>query len=143
LVQGACERALLAAASWTPGTRFDAWMFRIIRNLWIDTLRRRRTEGVVVDIADHLDLAGSSGAQEVDTLLMLHQVRSALAKLPPDQREVLVLVCIEDMSYRDAAEILGVPMGTVMSRLCRARQRLAEITGYQSDGPAAERIGAK
>jgi hypothetical protein len=70
-------------------------MFRIIRNLWIDTLRRRRKEGVVVDIADHRDLAGSSGAQEVDALLMLHQVRSALAKLPPEQREVLVLVCIE------------------------------------------------
>ena len=133
LVQGACERALAAAASWTPGTRFDAWMFRIMRNLWIDGLRRQRSEGVVIDIADRHDLVGSHGDRVAEAHLMLDRVRSAITELPSEQREVLVLVCVEELSYRETADILGLPMGTVMSRLSRARQQLGELTGHEPE----------
>jgi len=137
LVQGACEKALAAAISWTPGTRFDAWMFRILRNLWIDTLRRKKTEGPAEDIEDQYDLVGTHGEQVAEQRLMLAQVRSAMMRLPDEQREILLLVCVEDMSYRAAADILDIPVGTVMSRLSRARAKLAEMTGFESAGQRA------
>lgn len=124
LVQAACERALRAEANWTPGTRLDAWLFQIIRNLWIDETRRRRTRGHEVDAAD-VALVGEDGVRVAETRMTAHAAWSALARLPEDQREVMVLVCVEETPYRDAAEILGVPIGTVMSRLARARKRLA------------------
>lgn len=137
LVQGACERALAASASWTPGTRFDAWMFRILRNLWIDSLRKRRTEGPQRDIGEQYDLVGADGARETDARLALRDVQAAMAKLPEDQREILLLVCVEDMSYRAVADVLDIPIGTVMSRLSRARAKLTEITGYAPAGRGA------
>jgi RNA polymerase sigma-70 factor (ECF subfamily) len=132
LVQGACERALAARASWTPGTRFDAWMFRILRNLWIDMLRKQRTEGVRESIEERYDLVGAQGEKEAEDRLMLAALREAVKRLPEEQREVLLLVCVEDMSYRDAADALDVPVGTVMSRLSRARARLSEMTGFET-----------
>ncbi|ODN70279.1 RNA polymerase sigma factor [Methylobrevis pamukkalensis] len=131
LVQGACEKALAGARSWTPGTRFDAWMFRILRNLWIDGLRRRRTEGIQDHMDDHEDIVGTDGNRETEMKLMFADVARAIDDLPTDQREVLLLTCAEDLSYREAAEVLGVPIGTVMSRLARARRRLSEATGAE------------
>ncbi|MFB9950596.1 RNA polymerase sigma factor [Rhizobium puerariae] len=129
LVQSACERAILAADSFLPGSRFDAWMFRIIRNLWIDHLRRQKTAGPQEDIDDARDVAIPSGEAGSHARMELLEVTAALKKLPEEQREVLVLVCVEDLSYRDTAEILSIPIGTVMSRLARARKNLAELTG--------------
>ena len=128
LVQGACERALANAGSWTPGTKFDAWMFRILRNYWIDHLRRMRTEGMMEDISMQTQLVGDAGEGPILSRLVLSEVQCAIDRLPQEQREVLVLVCAEDLSYREAAEILDVPIGTVMSRLARARRRLMEMT---------------
>jgi RNA polymerase sigma-70 factor, ECF subfamily len=128
LVQGACERALANAGSWTPGTKFDAWMFRILRNYWIDHLRRMRTEGMMEDISMQTQLVGDAGEGPILSRLVLSEVQRAIDRLPQEQREVLVLVCAEDLSYREAAEILDVPIGTVMSRLARARRRLMEMT---------------
>lgn len=139
LVQGACERALAARDSWTPGTRFDAWMFRILRNLWIDGLRRSRSQGVRESVDDRHDLVGAQGEREAEARLALRDVRLAMERLPAEQREILLLVCVEDMSYRAVAEILDVPIGTVMSRLSRARSKLAEMTGFE---PAARRAAA-
>ncbi|WP_425351415.1 RNA polymerase sigma factor [Kumtagia ephedrae] len=133
LVQTACERALNNAASFTPGTRFDAWMFRILRNLWIDHLRRGKTAGVHEDIDERHDLAGVSGQQVTEARLTLRSVAEAVALLPGEQREVLLLVCVEDMSYRDTAELLDIPIGTVMSRLSRARRFLAEAAGISGE----------
>ncbi|MEO3999965.1 RNA polymerase sigma factor [Mesorhizobium sp. CAU 1732] len=129
LVQSACERALANAARYEPDTRFDAWMFRIIRNLWIDRVRREKTAGPTDDIDDRPDLAGISGVQVVEARSTMQSVSDAIDALPDEQREVLLLTCVEDVSYKDAAEVLGIPIGTVMSRLARARRRLAEITG--------------
>jgi RNA polymerase sigma-70 factor (ECF subfamily) len=128
LVQGACERALANAGSWTPGTRFDAWMFRILRNHWIDHLRRTRAEGMTEDVATQTQLIGDPGEGPILSKLVLSEVQQAIDSLPQEQREVLVLVCAEDLSYREAADVLNVPIGTVMSRLARARKRLVELT---------------
>lgn len=129
LVQAACERAILAADSFQPDSRFDAWMFRILRNLWIDHLRRRKTAGPHDELDEARDVSVPSGEAAAHARMDLAEVVAALQKLPEEQREVLVLVCVEDFSYRDAADVLSIPIGTVMSRLARARKNLMELTG--------------
>jgi RNA polymerase sigma-70 factor (ECF subfamily) len=129
LVQAACERAITHANQFEPGTRFDAWMFRILRNLWIDQLRRQRTAGPQEDIAERVDIAGLSGEKVVEAILTLKSVEQAIGELSDEQREVLLLVCVEELSYRETADVLGIPIGTVMSRLARARRNLAEAAG--------------
>ena len=125
LVQTSVEKALRNLDSFTSGTRLDAWMFRIIRNTWIDTVRSRKTtEPFDTDAAD--TLAGSDGRTTTEARLHLAEVRRAMAQLPEDQRVVLMLVCVEGMRYREVAEALDIPEGTVMSRLSRARLALAE-----------------
>ncbi len=128
LVQGACERALANAGSFTPGTRFDAWAFRILRNHWIDHLRRSRTEGMTEDVTAQTHIVGDTGEEPILNKLLLAEVQQIIDAMPSEQREVLLLVCVEDLAYREAAEVLGVPIGTVMSRLARARKRLVEMT---------------
>jgi RNA polymerase sigma-70 factor (ECF subfamily) len=134
LVQLACERAIANASAFVPGTRFDAWMFRILRNLWIDQLRRDRSAGRTDDIGIHEEkLAGDLGLAP-EHRLVLKDVWKAIAELSDDQREVLLLVCVEELSYREAADVLSVPIGTVMSRLARARINIAAAAGI--DAPA-------
>lgn len=134
LVQSACERALSSADRYEPGTRFDAWMFRIMRNLWIDRLRREKVAGPMDDIDDQSDIVGVSGEQVIEARSTMSNVSDAIAALPDEQREVLMLTCVEDIPYREVADMLGIPIGTVMSRLARARRRLAEATGITGDG---------
>jgi RNA polymerase sigma-70 factor, ECF subfamily len=131
LVQAACERALANTGRFEPGTRFDAWMFRILRNLWIDHLRKQTTAGPQEDIDQRQDLAGASGERDVEARLTLNSVAQAITDLPDDQREIILLVCVEDLSYREAADVLGIPIGTVMSRLARARKNIAEAAGME------------
>lgn len=130
MVQSACEKALLNAESWTPGTRLDAWVFRILHNSWIDHLRHHKTDGMMDDVHNHEDrlMDQDSGENQIISKLTLADVQRAIAELPAEQREVLVLVCVEDLAYREAAEVLGVPIGTIMSRLARARKRIVEAT---------------
>lgn len=135
LVQLACERALANAGSFQPGSRFDAWIFRIIRNLWIDDIRRQRVAGVQDDIADHAERLASDDGQGAQTKVFLGEVWEAMQTLSAEQREVLMLVCVEEFSYREAADTLEVPIGTVMSRLARARLNLAKAVGI--DGTPA------
>lgn len=125
LVQSACERGLRAIGSWAPGTRLDSWMYRILRNLWIDGVRRRRTGPAFSGGEGVSELIGEDGRRTVEARLELARVRTLISRLPDQQREVLALVCIEDFSYREAADLLDIPIGTVMSRLSRARQALA------------------
>jgi RNA polymerase sigma-70 factor (ECF subfamily) len=126
LVQAACEKALAGRRSFAPGTRFDAWAMRILRNVWFDELRQRRTEGPTVDIDDAYYLVGRDGAEDTATRLRLAETAKAIGALPEEYREVMLLVCVDDFSYREAAEVLGIPIGTVMSRLARARAKLEE-----------------
>jgi RNA polymerase sigma-70 factor (ECF subfamily) len=129
LVQAACEKALRNAEKFQAGTRMDSWMFRIIQNLWLDDRRRVRTRGTVVDPDDaHLSDEGKA-AQLPEDRMMLAKVRGAMATLPEGQREVLSLIAIEGLSYKETAEVLDLPVGTVMSRLSRARAALLPKLG--------------
>ena len=127
LVQAACERALSRLHQWQPGTRLDSWMYRIVQTTFIDEMRKRKVRGEPVDLEAAGDVSGVDGRSAVDARLTLASVRRAIAQLPEDQRAVLLLVTVEGLSYRDAAESLGIPQGTLMSRLARARLRLHEM----------------
>jgi RNA polymerase sigma-70 factor (ECF subfamily) len=124
LVQTACEKALSARHQFAAGTRLDAWVFRILRNAWTDRLRQQRQEGVTLDIDDAYYLVGRDGVGESESRLRLAETAKAIGSLPEEYRAVLVLVCVDELSYREAAEVLGIPIGTVMSRLARARAKL-------------------
>ncbi|MEL7045703.1 MAG: RNA polymerase sigma factor [Pseudomonadota bacterium] len=129
LVQLACEKALLKQHQWQPGTRLDSWVYRIIQNLHIDQLRSqsRRGEHVDVDSAGELADTRSAGAAEREN--MLGVLSGLIAELPEDQRVVMLLIAVEEYSYQEAAETLEVPIGTVMSRLSRARKKIMSKIG--------------
>jgi RNA polymerase sigma-70 factor (ECF subfamily) len=129
LVQAACEKALRNWAQFTPGTRMDSWMYRIIQTLWLDDRRKVRVRGAAVDPEDaHLSDEGKAASLPEDRI-MLARVHDAMQALPEPQRAVLSLVAVEGLSYREAAEVLEVPVGTVMSRLSRARDSLLPKLG--------------
>ena len=129
LVQQTCQKAIASKALFETGTRFEAWLFRILRNTWIDTIRRHQTEGSTVDIDQTPDTPRYDGETAAESRLMLKRTFSAIQTLPDDQREVLILVCIEELSYKEVANIIDAPIGTVMSRLARARKKLSERLG--------------
>ncbi len=136
LVQRAVERALANRHRFRPGTRLDSWMHRIMQNLWLDDCRRRRRRGPTVELETVHHLPGSDGRRDGEMRLTLGRVREAIRALPEEQRLALVLVCIEGLPYREAAARMGVPLGTLMSRLGRARRRLAERVGLSEDAAA-------
>lgn len=122
LVQGACERALRRLDQFQPGTRLDSWMYRIVQNLWIDQRRARQARPEAgMEPTDLEALAVGDAERELNSRLVLTSVQSAVAVLPEEQRTILLLVCVEGLSYKAAAEVLEIPLGTVMSRLARAR----------------------
>ena len=141
LVQAACERALARANQFQEGTRFDSWMFRIVQTIWIDQVRARevRKEGG----EEESETVGSDeSVRRAEARLALDEVRAALAQLPVEQRVALLLVTVDGLSYKEAAEIAGVPVGTIMSRLARARvalhQQLAAGAGVRRSATNAE-----
>lgn len=126
LTQAAIERVLTKAVQWTPGNRLDSLMYRIMQNLWID---RRRSAAVRYEIGgeDMSEAVQESGERETLARIELRQTRDCIARLPEEQRTVLILVGVDGMSYREASETLNVPQGTVMSRLSRARTALISM----------------
>jgi RNA polymerase sigma-70 factor (ECF subfamily) len=137
LVQAACERALAREHQFQEGTRFDSWMFRIVQTIWIDQLRARDIRKEDGDIAEER-LGTDEPVRRVEARLALAEVRRAVSLLPPDQRSTLMLVTVEGLSYKQAAEVAGVPIGTIMSRLARARIGLQQLI----DAGAGERRSA-
>ncbi|MSP89047.1 MAG: sigma-70 family RNA polymerase sigma factor [Alphaproteobacteria bacterium] len=133
LVQAACERALARSQQWTPGTRLDSWVFRIVHTVWLDELRSRKVRAVDA-AADPDAIIGDDGRARTEATLTLAAVRRFIAELPDEQRAVLLLVTVEGLAYKEAADALGVPVGTVMSRLSRARTALA--ARMEGGGPA-------
>jgi RNA polymerase sigma-70 factor (ECF subfamily) len=125
LVQAACERALARAYQFHEGTRFDSWMFRIVQTIWIDQLRAREVRKEDGDVAEER-LGTDAPVRVIEARLALAEVRLAVERLPPDQRTVLMLVTVEGLSYKEAAEVADVPVGTIMSRLARARTALQQ-----------------
>src|SRR6478609_7113876 len=124
LVQDTLERALSRWLLRRADGDVRAWLFTILRNLHVSSWRRDRRRGPAVTI-DETTMPAVTPRQE--TALEVHDVLSALDQLPEEQKSLLLLVGVEDFSYDDAARILGMPIGTVMSRLSRARQRLRSI----------------
>jgi RNA polymerase sigma-70 factor (ECF subfamily) len=120
LVQDTLERAWARAGQWRPGSDLRAWLFGIMHNLRIDQLRRSGPVPLSLDEEEH-DVP--TRATQGDALEVMALDR-ALAGLPEEQRAVLLLVAVEEMSYADIAAALGIPVGTVMSRLSRGRERL-------------------
>jgi RNA polymerase sigma-70 factor (ECF subfamily) len=125
IVQTALERALTRLDQWQPGTHLDRWLMRILHNVWIDEVRRNRRFVVMSEVGD-LKLGSDPGDRRAEARVALSQTQAVIAELPAQQRDVLALVCVDGRSYKEAAEILEVPVGTVMSRLARARVQLAD-----------------
>lgn len=126
LVQAACEKALVKQHQWQPGTRLDSWMYRIIQTQRIDHLRREQY-APVSQAGDALpDWEDTHSADRAENEDLLRHTMRAIEGLPDEQRLVMLLVVVEEYSYREVAEQLEISIGTVMSRLARGRLRLME-----------------
>jgi RNA polymerase sigma-70 factor, ECF subfamily len=126
LVQATCVRAIERADQFQSGTRLDRWLFAILRSIWLNELRARRVRegGGFVDASEALVV---DGAGEIETNILAAQVLREVGGLPEAQREAVLLVYVEGLSYREAAEVLAAPIGTVMSRLAAARATLGKL----------------
>ncbi|WP_404379929.1 RNA polymerase sigma factor [Caenispirillum salinarum] len=132
LVQAACERALRASDQYTEGTRLDSWLYRIVQTTWIDMARGARRRAAHLDSLPAEQIAAA--APDAPAALTLGAVRRAVAALPEDQRVLVMLVCVEGQTYRQAAEVLDLPIGTVMSRLSRGRATLRRLIEGETPG---------
>ena len=133
LIQEACSR-LLGCAAEVEGY-LDRWLYRTIRNVHIDQVRHALVKERYQDEMAGRSPAAVDGSEHVESLVTLDQIRELIAALPEDQRVTLMLVGVEGHSYREAAEILGLPIGTVTSRIARARARLVDAI---SNNPARQ-----
>jgi RNA polymerase sigma-70 factor (ECF subfamily) len=129
LVQETLLRALANIDSFQPGSNMPAWLFTILRNLFRSEYRKRRRE---VEDADGSYAQSLKSQPEQSGHIEFQEFRQALAKLPPDQREALILVGASGFSYEEAADICGCAVGTIKSRVNRARARLADMLSIES-----------
>ena len=129
LVQIAVERALNRGAQWEPGSRLDSWVFRIMKNAWIDEVRARIRR-------DTLFASEEAGGHVGDGSAEAHQQRMAIQKavslLSDEHRLVVALVLVDGLPYKEAAEVLEIPLGTLTSRLVRARTGLQQLLSDQA-----------
>lgn len=135
LVQDALERALLKLDLWRPGSDLRAWLFTLMHNVFVNRCRASPPTACPLDEATDVAVPGD----QMDTLAV-RDIEAALQRLPAEQREVLLLVGLEQFGYAEAARILDLPVGTVMSRLSRGRERLRHLLAGQVPGAGA---GAK
>jgi RNA polymerase sigma-70 factor, ECF subfamily len=126
LVQATCLRAIERADQFVPGTRVDRWLFAILRSIWLNEIRSQRVRegGGFVDAEGALT---TDGAREIEMNITAAAVLRAIDRLPEAQRETVLLVYGEGYSYAEAAATLGVPIGTIMSRLAAGRAALAKL----------------
>ncbi|MEM1161122.1 MAG: RNA polymerase sigma factor [Pseudomonadota bacterium] len=129
LVQETCERAITRAEQFEEGTRLDRWMFSIMSSRWKNHLRSQKVRAADSDDEVLTTIIDERESGRAERLQALSEVERALLRLPLDQRETLMLTSIEGLSYREAAETLDVAIGTVMSRVSRARLTLAGELG--------------
>jgi RNA polymerase sigma-70 factor, ECF subfamily len=123
LVQQTLERAVTHLEQWQTDTRLDSWLYGILKNAWIDELRARARRERVLASGEETDSVPDRTADAVATL----SIEQALERLPQEQRLAVALVLIEGLPYKEAAQIIGVPMGTLTSRLARGREALQEL----------------
>ncbi len=128
LIQNACERALSRIEQWKPETRLDSWMFRIMQTIWFNELRHRKVRAQhAQEVLEHE--SADNGDQVAETRVLLTRVEKEI---------LLMLVCVEGLTYREAAEAALIPIGTVMSRLAKARSTLMERIG--DSGPSRDNV---
>lgn len=140
LVQDALERAWARRRQWRTGTDLRAWVFTILHNVYVSEIRKVAARGPGAEVFDdgHAVDLSRAGIGHGSTL----DVERALAALPDDQRAVVLLVGLEDLDYREAAEVLDIPIGTVMSRLSRGRARLRALMEDRPPSPRDDADGA-
>ena len=126
LVQLSVERGLERREQWRDGTRLDSWMFKIMKNAWIDETRARTRTARVMEAGLDAGQIADAGVPDMGMRLAANAAERALCELPDDQRLAVALVLIEGLSYREAADALDVPIGTLTSRLVRGRMALQE-----------------
>lgn len=136
LVQDCLEKALMGCAALRPDSDVRAWAFTILRHVWLDHLRRQGHRPDRWDLDETMPPIPSPALQMQG--LMVRDLETCLGLLPPAQREVILLVAVEGLSYAQVADMLTLPPGTVMSRLKRGRDRLAELMA--GSGPALRRV---
>ena len=134
LAQATIERALRSREQWQPGTKLDSWLYRIMRNLWIDTARARTRRERHEAPEEEAQSVGEDPRESIEAALELKRAMNAMERLPDEQREVVALILIEGFGYREVSEMLDLPIGTVSSRLVRGRTALLEILGGSADG---------
>lgn len=134
LTQMTLERALRSHAQWQAGTRLDSWLYRIMRNLWIDTVRASGRRAKYEAPAEEAAQVGEDPRDAIDGSIELQRAMQAMQRLPDEQREVVALILVEGFGYREAAELLDLPIGTVSSRLVRGRIALLRMLGERGDG---------
>lgn len=139
LVQTACLKALSRLHQFEVGTRLDSWLFRIMHTTWIDfgrsAIRRHTDDDEEALQRMPVDARIHERAEARDELAT---VRRELSSMPEEQRSVVALIAVEGLSYQEAADLLGVPVGTVVSRLSRARKRLSDVLGRTRPGGRKE-----
>jgi RNA polymerase sigma-70 factor, ECF subfamily len=124
LVQLSIERALRRTDQWQPGSRLDHWMIGIMRNAWIDEIRSRKRRSALFAPEEAGEHIGETPMQAVAERL---EIQDAVSRLPEDQRIVIALVLVEGLTYREAADLLDIPIGTLTSRLARGRAALQAL----------------
>ncbi len=129
LTQLTVERALRSRSQWRVGTRLDSWSYRIMRNLWIDTVRARTRRERFEAPPEEAESVGEDSRGRVEATIELQRAMAAMGRLPDEQREVVTLILVEGFGYREVAEMLDLPLGTVSSRLVRGRTALLEMLG--------------
>ncbi len=134
LVQATCVRALERSHQFAAGTRLDRWLMSILHSIWLNEIRSRKVrQGQGLVDADAVLVF--DGLRETETNILARQVLREVQGLPEAQRETVYLVYVEGLTYREAAETLAVPIGTVMSRLAAARGRLADLNAGAAEAP--------
>lgn len=134
LTQATVERALRSREQWQPGTRLDSWLYRIMRNLWIDTSRARIRKEKNEAPEEEAQNVGDDPRGALEAAIELKRAMAAMERLPDEQREIVALILIEGFGYREVAEMLDLPIGTVSSRLVRGRTTMLAMLGGTRDG---------
>ncbi|WP_127347244.1 RNA polymerase sigma factor [Pseudidiomarina mangrovi] len=140
LVQSTLERLLSRGVP--EQAELMAWAFTVCRNLWLDEHRARQVREKAALQPELQEATCADGEAQLSEQRELRQVDVALNQLPAEQRTIIALIAVQGLSYREVADILGVPTGTIMSRLARARVKLAEVMGLTTSSPNAHQLGA-
>lgn len=139
LVQNALEKAISRINQWEPGTRLDSWVFRIIQTTHIDQIRGKKRNERFLEVVENQGEKSHDGERALEARNTLDAVRHAIFNLPDEQRAVIMLVSVEGLSYKEAAETLSIPMGTLTSRLVRGRNALMHMMSFP-EGEGSDQV---